>query len=61
MGVTPSAISISRRQWSLEPHSSTEFMARTVMPSWNPRGGGRRRSRAGCCLPSLGSYLGGST
>ena len=29
------ATSISRRQWSLAPHSSTEFSARTVILSWN--------------------------
>ena len=29
--------SISRRQWSLAPHSSTEFMAHTVTLSWKPR------------------------
>ena len=29
--------SISRRQWSLAPHSSTEFMARTLTLLWKPR------------------------
>ena len=29
--------SISSLQWSLAPHSSTEFIARTAMPSWKPR------------------------
>ena len=29
--------SMSRRQWSLTPHSSTPFMALTVMLSWKPR------------------------
>ncbi len=33
----PSEISMSSRQWSLAPHSSTAFMARTVMLSWKPR------------------------
>ena len=28
---------MSRRQWSLAPHSSTPFMARTFTLSWNPR------------------------
>ena len=31
------ATSMSRRQWSLAPHSSTELRARTEMPSWKPR------------------------
>ena len=30
-------ITMSRRQWSLAPHSSTPFMALTVMLSWKPR------------------------
>ena len=30
-------ISISRRQWSPAPHSSTEFLARAVTLSWKPR------------------------
>lgn len=29
--------SISNRQWSLGPHSSTPFRARVSMASWNPR------------------------
>ena len=29
--------SISRRQWSLAPHSLTEFRARTLTLSWKPR------------------------
>ncbi len=33
----PCATSISRRQWSLAPHSSTLFMARTFTLSWKPR------------------------
>ena len=32
-----SVISISRRQWSLAPHSATRFIARTSMLSWKPR------------------------
>lgn len=33
----PSPTSITTRQWSLDPHSSTSFSARTLMLSWNPR------------------------
>ena len=33
----PTSTSMSSRQWSLEPHSSTPFSARTLTSSWNPR------------------------
>ena len=33
----PAATSISSRQWSLAPHSSTPLSARTLTPSWKPR------------------------
>lgn len=31
------ATSITSRQWSLDPQSSTAFRARTLTDSWNPR------------------------
>ena len=33
----PSPTVISTRQWSLDPHSSTSFNARTFKLSWKPR------------------------
>ena len=36
-GLEGHVMSISRRQWSLDPHSFTEFIALTWTLSWKPR------------------------